>query len=56
MKELLDEFESVKQLANSSQQQIRQRTLPTIVTKLYWFHGLEQRIKVEHFFDCLSLN
>ncbi len=42
--ELLKEFENVKQLCNSSRNV--STILPSVVTQLIWFHGLEQRIKV----------
>lgn len=44
MNEMLKEFANVKHLcANASN---IQSILPSIVNKLFWYHGLEQRIKV----------
>ena len=44
MNEMLKEFSNVKTLCNSTTNAPAQ--LPSIVTKLFWFHGLEQRIKI----------
>jgi hypothetical protein len=41
--EMLKDFENVKQLANNIKSP---DILPSVVTKLIWLHGLEQRIKV----------
>ena len=44
MNEMLKEFANVKQLANTAD--TVQSIMPSIVNKLFWYHGLEQRIKV----------
>jgi predicted transcriptional regulator len=44
MNELLNEFANVKQLSEHVQK--NNSTLPTVVTKLFWYYGLEQRIKL----------
>lgn len=44
MNEMLKEFTNVKALCNNAKE--APGILPTIVTKLFWFHGLEQRIKI----------
>ena len=42
--EMIKEFANVKHLCSNSVQ--APEMLPSIVTKLYWYHGLEQRMKV----------
>lgn len=44
MNEMLKEFGNIKKLANSTEE--LQTAMPNIVNKLFWYHGLEQRIKV----------
>jgi hypothetical protein len=41
--ELLKEFSNVKQLCSSTKQ--APSIMPSIATKLFWYYGLEQRIK-----------
>jgi hypothetical protein len=44
MNELLKEFLNVKELCDNENR--NNVGLPNVVTKLFWYHGLEQRIKV----------
>lgn len=44
MNELLNEFANAKQLCSTSPN--IQSTMPRIVSKLFWYYGLEQRVKV----------
>jgi hypothetical protein len=44
MNELLNEFANVKELSENIQK--NNSTLPTVVTRLFWYYGLEQRIKL----------
>ena len=41
---MIKEFANVKHLCSNSV--CAPEMLPSIVTKLYWYHGLEQRMKV----------
>jgi hypothetical protein len=44
MNEMLKEFSNVRTLCTNTKNAPAQ--LPSIVTSLFWFHGLEQRIKI----------
>ena len=44
MNELLKEFLNVKELCDNDRK--TSVILPNVITQLYWYHGLEQRIKV----------
>ena len=44
MNEMLREFANVRQLC--LQTKLSANILPSVINKLFWYHGLEQRIKV----------
>jgi hypothetical protein len=44
MNEMLREFSNVRQLC--LQTKLSSNILPSVINKLFWYHGLEQRIKV----------
>lgn len=46
MNEMLKELSNVRELCSATKANSRQSSLPTIVNKLFWFYGLEQRIKL----------